>query len=178
MRIAVYAEVFVRPTETFIYETTTGLVASGHDVVVVADTRASAEDRPFEPVTLVSPPGRWAPNHLLRRVLRPLRGMPEGGEQAAIHRERLFRVLADARPDVILANRSGPQKLDTALGGVFCRVVKRPAVSGPSQSEPHPGCVVQANCADDAGYRTGSTGRAQLAIPPASRRLEDRRLRI
>ena len=104
MRIAVYAEVFVRPTETFIYETTTGLVASGHDVVVVADTRASAEDRPFEPVTLVSPPGRWAPNRLLRRVLRPLRGMPEGGEQAAIHRERLYRVLADARPDVILAN--------------------------------------------------------------------------
>jgi colanic acid/amylovoran biosynthesis glycosyltransferase len=117
MRIAVYADVFVRPTETFIYETTRALAASGHEVRVLTRQRLGSTDRPFEPVQVVPTPGRWNARRVLRRVMRPVLGRPEGGESTAIHRDRLAGILARARPEVILANY-GP-------GGVLLAPVAR-----------------------------------------------------
>lgn len=117
MRIAVYADLFVRPTETFIYETTRELAQAGHEVLVIARQRLGATDRPFEPVQVVTAPGRWHAQRMLRRALRPFLGQPDGGERTAIHRERLARALGRWRPDVILANY-GP-------GGVLLTPVAR-----------------------------------------------------
>ena len=105
MHTAIYAPVFVRPTETFIYNAATGLAA--HDdvrVSVIAAARDTLDQCPFEPVHIVPRPGRFDPNRLLRRALRPLLGQPPGGEQQDLHRKALRRVLAQTRPDVILAN--------------------------------------------------------------------------
>ena len=105
MHTAIYAPVFVRPTETFIYNAATGLAA--HDdvrVSVIAAARDTLDQCPFEPVHIVPRPGRFDPNRLLRRALRPLLGQPPGGEQQDLHRKALRRVLAQNRPDVILAN--------------------------------------------------------------------------
>ena len=104
MRIAVYADVFVRPTETFIYETTTALAAAGHDVTVFAKERQSAEDRPFPAIDVVPFPGRWHPYRMLRRALRPVLGSPDGGMFGAIYARRLTSAIRAAPPDVILAN--------------------------------------------------------------------------
>ena len=104
MRIAVYADVFVRPTETFIYETTTALAAAGHEVTVFAKERQSAEDRPFPAIDVVPFPWRWHPYRMVRRALRPVLGYPEGGEFNAMYARRLTRAISAARPDIILAN--------------------------------------------------------------------------
>jgi colanic acid/amylovoran biosynthesis glycosyltransferase len=111
MRIAVYAQTFVRPTETFIYETTKGLAAAGHDVTVYTRDRECESERPFDPVVTVPLPGRWDPFHVVRRALRPVLGDAAGSEKLAIVRDRMTKALERARPDVILANY-GP-------GGVF-----------------------------------------------------------
>ena len=104
MHIAIYSPVFVRPTETFIYNAATGLVASGMRVSAIAESRDTADQCPFEPVYVVPMPGRFNPYRLIRRSLRPLLGMPPGGEQQHLHRKALYRTLLRIKPDVILAN--------------------------------------------------------------------------
>jgi colanic acid/amylovoran biosynthesis glycosyltransferase len=104
MRIAVYADVFVRPTETFIYDTAKALVAAGQTVLVIATQRLDEAGRPFDPVVVVPPPGRWHPYHVVRRALRPVLGQPAGGERTVMHRDRIRKALAGWKPDIILAN--------------------------------------------------------------------------
>ncbi len=111
MRIAVYAQTFVRPTETFIYETTRGLAAAGHEVTVYTRERECESERPFDRVVTIPLPRRWDPYHVVRRALRPVFGDAAGSEKLAIVRDRMSKALEAARPDVILANY-GP-------GGVF-----------------------------------------------------------
>lgn len=104
MHIAIYAPVFVRPTETFIYNAATGLAASGLKVSVLAAARDTVDQCPFEPVYIVPRPGRFNPLRLARRVLRPILGRPPGGEQQHLHRKALYQTLLRIQPDVILAN--------------------------------------------------------------------------
>lgn len=117
MRIAVYADIFLRPTETFIYETTTGLAAAGHTVAVFTGQSLDAAEHPFEPVCEVSPPARWHPVRVARRLLRPVLGQPDGGVNTAIHRRRLQRAIGRWRPDIILANYG--------FGGVLMHPIAR-----------------------------------------------------
>lgn len=104
MRIIVYAPVFVRPTETFIYDVTTELVASGNIVSVIAESRESIAAHPFSPVNIVPSPVRMDPARILRRILRPFTGRPLGGEAAGLHRDRIRHHIQDFRPDVIFAH--------------------------------------------------------------------------
>lgn len=103
MHIAVYSPVFVRPTETFVYDTTTALAASGVRVSVLAAAREMADQRPFQPVYLVPSPGKLNPRRVVRRILRPFLGRPPGGEQQAVQRNAIRRHLQRISPDVILA---------------------------------------------------------------------------
>ena len=81
MRIAIFAPVFVRPTETFIYDATRELIAAGNDVEIIAEEcPLEPNDRPAA-VHVVPPPGRWDPQRLLKRLARPLLGTPPGEVQ-------------------------------------------------------------------------------------------------
>lgn len=104
MHIAIYAPIFVRPTETFIYNATQTLVKAGITVSVLAACRQTEDQCPFEPVRIVPEPGRWHPKRLARRVLQPLLGAPPGGIQTDLHRRALTRELAEIGPDILLAN--------------------------------------------------------------------------
>lgn len=105
MHTAIYAPVFVRPTETFIYNAATGLAAhKDMQVSVIAAARDTAQACPFEPVFIVPRPGRFDPRRLLRRAFRPILGMPPGGEQEHMHRKALKQALIKSKAEVILAN--------------------------------------------------------------------------
>ena len=104
MHIAIYAPVFVRPTETFIYNAAIELAASGVRVSVIAASRDTVDQCPFEPIYIVPRPGRFDLRRLLRRVLRPILGQPPDGEQQDLHRKALKRTLLRLQADVILAN--------------------------------------------------------------------------
>jgi glycosyltransferase involved in cell wall biosynthesis len=104
MRIAIFAPVFVRPTETFIYDATRELIAAGNDVEIIAEEcPLEPNDRPAA-AHVVAPPGRWDPKRLLKRLARPLLGTPPGGEAAAIQRAEIRRILHRFEPEVIIAN--------------------------------------------------------------------------
>ena len=104
MHIAIYAPVFVRPTETFIYNTTTELVASGARVSVITASRRTVDQCPFEPAYVIPRPGRFNPHRLLRRLLRQIAGRPPIDEQLALHRRALRRQLLRISADAIIAN--------------------------------------------------------------------------
>jgi len=104
MRLLLYAPVFVRPSETFIYDLATELASAGVDVSVVTSRRELAEECPFEPVTVVPKPGRWSPDRLARRVYGGILGRYGGRDAStAAHRARIGATLKGARPDIILA---------------------------------------------------------------------------
>ncbi len=104
MRLAIFAPVFVRPTETFIYDAAAGLAEGGLDPVVVTLERGSAEERPWDNLVEVAPAGPQG----ARRFLHAL-GRRTGLVSAARRRERdietaLRQTFEAIRPDVILAN--------------------------------------------------------------------------
>ncbi len=104
MRLAIFAPVFVRPTETFIYDAAVGLAESGLDPTVVTLERSSAQERPWQRLVEVDPAGSLGAHRLLAAV-----GRRTGLISPARSRERdiqraLKTVFADIRPDVILAN--------------------------------------------------------------------------
>ena len=109
MRLTVYAPVFVRPTETFIYDATTELAASDIDVTVIAGERQLAAERPFSPTLVARLPTRWNYARLIRRLLRPIMGRPTGGEAVSMQRAAIRRILQKQRPDVLLATCSTAQ---------------------------------------------------------------------
>jgi glycosyltransferase involved in cell wall biosynthesis len=104
MRLAIYAPVFTRPTETFIYDATAELAACGMALRIFAADCPLPDEKRVAPVTVIPKPGRLDLQRLWRRVLRPLKGRPEGGEAAQLQRETIGRHLQQFRPDVILAN--------------------------------------------------------------------------
>lgn len=104
MRLAIFAPVFVRPTETFIYDAAAGLAAGGLDPVVVTLERGCEAERPWDRITVVAPEGPRGASRVLNALARRT-----GLVSAARRRERdieaaLKRTFADLRPDVILAN--------------------------------------------------------------------------
>ena len=104
MRIAIFAPVFVRPTETFIYDMASELASSDFDVEVVTAVRSLEVERPFDRVHVVPVPGRWSPRRLILRALRPVLRSPLAGDRTTLHQERLRRTLARLRPDVLFAH--------------------------------------------------------------------------
>ena len=104
MRLLLYCPVFVRPSETFIYDLATELDSSGVDVSVIAARRQLVSERPFEPVSIVPTPGRWSRDRLARRALGLLTGQSNGLEASQqAHRARIARLVRKINPDVILA---------------------------------------------------------------------------
>ena len=53
MRIVLFSPVFVRPTETFIYDSAIELSASGAEVLAVAENRQSEREYPFKNVSIL-----------------------------------------------------------------------------------------------------------------------------
>lgn len=104
MRIAIYAPVFVRPTETFIYDATIELAKHCKKVAVVAAARDSKKDRPFPSVEIVPLPGRRDPLRLLYRLRDVFGGDPDNSAPLAAQRHRIGSSLVKIAPDVLLAN--------------------------------------------------------------------------
>jgi glycosyltransferase involved in cell wall biosynthesis len=104
VRIAVFTQTFVRPTETFIYQTTKGLAAAGHEVTVYTRGRDCESERPFDPVVTIPLPRTWDPYHVVRKALRTVLGDAAGSEKLAIVQDRMSKALESARTEVILAN--------------------------------------------------------------------------
>ena len=53
MRIVLFSPVFLRPTETFIYDAANALVVSGMDVMALAEKRDSESQFPFDDVKII-----------------------------------------------------------------------------------------------------------------------------
>lgn len=104
MRLLLYCPVFVRPSETFIYDLATELPSRGIEVFVITPRRDLAEERPFDQVSVVPKPARWSSDRLRNRALGFLRGQANGLEaSAATHRARIRKVVDEIGPDVVLA---------------------------------------------------------------------------
>lgn len=104
MRLAIYAPVFVRPTETFIYDATIELARHFEPVSVIAASRDSADERPFPNVHVIAAPGSRDPLRLMHRLLGAFRNDPDNNAQKAAQRHRIRRKLIELSPDVLLAN--------------------------------------------------------------------------
>ena len=70
MRIVLFSPVFLRPTETFIYDAATELVASGAQLMAVAANRDSEAQFPFDDVEIIPRVGK---NIAYRAALKPIR---------------------------------------------------------------------------------------------------------
>jgi glycosyltransferase involved in cell wall biosynthesis len=104
VRLAIFAPIFVRPTETFIYDAAAGLAEGGLDPVVVTLKRGCADERPWDNLLVIEPKKLSGTTRLLNAL-----GRRTGLISAARRRDRDVEVaLTDAfakiRPDVILAN--------------------------------------------------------------------------
>lgn len=115
IRLAVYAPVFTRPTETFIYDATRELADGGTEVEIFTASCPLPAERRFAPITEVPKPGKWSPKRICRRLLRPINGRPEGSEAAQMQRDLLRRHLSHFKPDVLLANYGQSGVLLSAL---------------------------------------------------------------
>jgi colanic acid/amylovoran biosynthesis glycosyltransferase len=103
MRLVLFCPVFVRPSETFIFDLATELDADGVDVSVIAADRQLVEERPFDTVTIVPRPDRWSWDRIARRLRGLVRKGASGEILAETHRGRLRPVIQRHNPDIILA---------------------------------------------------------------------------
>ena len=104
MRIAIFAPVFVRPTETFIYDATKELAGSGANIVVVAEARQGADERPFDPICVVPRTARTNWQRIFRRLRRRIIRQPADDTIDVIQQARIRVEFTRFEPDVILAN--------------------------------------------------------------------------
>ncbi len=104
MRIAVFAPVFVRPTETFILDATLGLGEAGHAVHVLTLDRAVSSAPDLAEVREVGMPAGLSLSRLLAAVGRRSPLVRTEYWRVRGLRASLLGMLGDLRPDVILAH--------------------------------------------------------------------------
>lgn len=104
MRIAVFSPVFVRPSETFVCNSVTGLAEAGHQVVVLTRKRQLAGPEPVHLILLAAQWPFWHPARVRNWAMRRLgrRGLRTAPDKAA--RASLRQYLTSLAPDVMLAH--------------------------------------------------------------------------
>ena len=104
MQTLVFAPVFVRPTETFIYDATCELAAGGMAVRVLTETRDSEADKPFQNVQVVPRFSVATKDRWIRGALRMFSRSRADRYTDQLLCGRFVEILEAERPDVILAN--------------------------------------------------------------------------
>ena len=104
MRIVLFSPVFVRPTETFIYDSAIELSASGAEVLAVAENRQTEREYPFKNVSILPRNSDQLVNKLFVKTVNLVSPKKAANIIAKNHTYRLSKVISDFQADVILAH--------------------------------------------------------------------------
>lgn len=102
MRVAIFAPVFVRPTETFIFDTAVSLLDGGADVTVLTLRREGS--RPFPSIVELNPDARHGWSRIVAAAGRRLGLARKSASREAQIQRAIKEALSALRPDVVLAN--------------------------------------------------------------------------